>query len=73
MTTLRQELDRLVHIRDKHAINEIKQTMDNVLEDVFTIMDNKLDMWLPILKEQEQLRQINYNRKITIEALRRII
>jgi hypothetical protein len=35
-------------------------------------MDNKLDMALPVVKEQQQLQQINYNINLAREALKRI-
>lgn len=72
MTTLRQELDLLVYLKDKKKILEIDEVFKNTRDNVFASLDAKLDLCLPVQKEQEYIRQINENIHLTTEALKRI-
>lgn len=70
--TLRQEIERFV--TEKNAV-ELKKMLDLfewVREDIFAIMDNKIDLCLPVVKERNNLNQVTSNINLVKSAMKRI-
>lgn len=69
MTTLREDLQILVKTKDKARLTEIREIFEDTRDSVFAVLDSKLDKGQPIVREQQEIQQINHNILLVREAI----